>query len=557
MRTSARTALAVLIATSAAAGGLTATANAADPPLKRVLVRTEGKTKTLFEGPLMTRGHDVTADGNTRDGADTVTHKCDATNNGGSPTPEPTPTASTAEGLQLVGYPTIGGDWYDGFDDYFVTRFGPDKQDESTYAYWGILVNGVYTSVGGCQYPMAEDDEALWVYDAFNARVPLRLDGPEGIGAPTSAAEHTPSVAPVKKVFTVALGAPFTVHVKGFYDTYDPGNWTKAPGIGVSPVSTDPTDGSQTVLTSDPATVNSDVNGDATITWTTPGWKRIKADGGTSTIRSNRLDVCVKNAAGDDCGPLPGDAQDRGIALTPNFDATSADLGTAPQGTLGATRTFTFKNPASNTTIQRIRVTGAQREDFLVSADECTGPLPSGESCTVSVRFAPGAFGARSASLDAVLSGTAGTRSVALSGTGGDLPQGPKGDPGTPAVNGTNGATGAQGIAGPSGPAGPVGPAGPSGPKGDTGANGTDLRDAGVACRTARAGSKRRPRWTTVCAATLTGAKSSAPASLTRGGRVYARGTLRRLTALDTKRRFPRGRYTLRTTAAAIRVEVR
>ena len=45
------------------------------------------------------------------------------------------------------------GDWYAGtFDDYFITQWGPERQDVGEGEYWGVVVNNVFTIVGGCQY---------------------------------------------------------------------------------------------------------------------------------------------------------------------------------------------------------------------------------------------------------------------------------------------------------------------------------------------------------------------------------------------------------------------
>ncbi|WP_081488616.1 choice-of-anchor D domain-containing protein [Patulibacter medicamentivorans] len=545
MRNRWTTAMAVVIAAISASAALPTVAAADPPPLERVLVRTEGKTKTLFEGPILTRGHDIQA------ASDTTPRLCDSTNNGANPEPGPTPTASTVDGMTLTGR-DFDGQWYDGFGDYFAKRFGPDAEDPATNAYWGVLVNGVYTSVGGCQYQMAPDDLVLWIYDAFNGRVPLRLDGPTGIGEPTAAGEHGPSVAPVQSTFTVDLNAPLAVHVRGFTDTWAPGQWSPMPDVGVSPVSTDPVTGDQTVLTGDPATVTSDASGDATISWSTPGWKRIKADGGTTTIRSNRLDVCVRDAAGNDCGPLPADVAVRGVAL-PTTGA-APDFGTVPQGTLSAARTVTVTNPdVAPIAVRRVRVTGVDGDDFLVSSEDCTDhAVPAGGSCAVNVRLAPSAVGARSAALQVSFDGDVPARTVALAGVGGALP---KGDPGAPGPQGDHGAKGDPGTPGTPGGPGTPGTTGPKGDKGDPG------RDARVTCKTSRTRRAARTRTTTRCTVAVKGVRATTRARLTRGGRTYASGTLRRLTAVTATRRIAKGAYTLRIgagrTATNLRVAVR
>src|SRR5262249_14300242 len=69
------------------------------------------------------------------------------------------------------------GDWYgaESFDDYFITQWGPERQDVSEGDYWGVVVNNVFLPVGGCQYQVDSGDEVLWVYDAFDGRPQLVL----------------------------------------------------------------------------------------------------------------------------------------------------------------------------------------------------------------------------------------------------------------------------------------------------------------------------------------------------------------------------------------------
>ncbi len=135
----------------------------------QVNVRIEGKSETLFEGPIWTEGHDIKAS------SDTQARRCDGTNNHQHATPGPTPTASAADAMGIIGE-TFDAQWYgSSFDDYFLTRFGPDEQNITEGAYWGILVNDVFTSAGGCQYELGPDSEVLWVYNAFNERLFLEL----------------------------------------------------------------------------------------------------------------------------------------------------------------------------------------------------------------------------------------------------------------------------------------------------------------------------------------------------------------------------------------------
>jgi hypothetical protein len=137
-------------------------------------------------------------------------------------------------------------------------------------------------------------------------------------------------------------------------------------------------------------------------------------------------------------------------------------FGTQPTATLSAPQTVTLSSTGDAALhVGRVRLTGAQAGDFLVSSDGCSGEtLLVGSSCTVSVRFAPTAAGAASAALH--IEDDAAGVTVALSGTGGALPTGPVGP------------AGPIGPAGPAGPVGPAGAAGPAGPQGPAGASGTD-----------------------------------------------------------------------------------
>ncbi len=272
-------------------------------------VRIEGRTATLFEGPIRTDGHAVKASSDNR------SRPCDGSASGGGA--NATPTAAADDAMRLTGQ-TFDGRW-GSHQDYFVTRFGPDGQAPGSAAYWGIVVNGIYTSVGGCQYRLKPGDQTLWLYDAFNAKPQLRLDGPGSIGEATAAVEGGLSVAPVQQVFAVGLSQPFPVSVQQSVSRGDvgaPGARGPAAGVAVSAVVTDPA-GRQAVL---PGGVATGPDGRATLSWSTPGWKRIKADA-PGFVRSNRLDVCVLP-----CGPPPADTLVR-VAPPTTLPAPDPDTG--------------------------------------------------------------------------------------------------------------------------------------------------------------------------------------------------------------------------------------
>jgi hypothetical protein len=268
-----------------------------------VNVRIEGRAETLFEGPILTDGRNVRALSDSS--APPQGHRCNGLNNAQNPSPGPTPTAASVDAMNLLGL-GFDGDWYGDFDDYFITQWGPDREDVGAGAYWGLLVNNVFTGVGGCQYGLDAGDEVLWAHDAFNGRPRLLLypGGYPGGAVPLTA--------------KATLGVPFEVEVDewGSYNEGEPPpsptrSTTGFEGAGVAPVTTD-AKGFQKVEAGSPASVVTDADGKASITFTEAGWHRIKAtvrsSGGAETvIRSNRLDVCVPEAPAADCGAPPTD----------------------------------------------------------------------------------------------------------------------------------------------------------------------------------------------------------------------------------------------------------
>jgi hypothetical protein len=278
------------------------TVAAAQAAPTEVDVRIEGKSETLFEGPIWTEGHDVKAS------SDSEERSCDGTNNGQHPTPGPTPTAAAADAMSIIGE-TFDGQWYPSFDDYFITRWGPDAQSAAAGAYWGVLVNNVFTSIGGCQYELGPENEVLWDYNAFQGKPFLAL-------LPASAG-YAAGIRPLTA--TAEIGRPFEVEVDGYGDVKEgtpparPERSGSAPyeGADVSPVQTS-AKGFERVEAASPATVTTGQNGRASITFTEPGWHRIQASavngkGEEEAVRSNRLDVCVTGESSSPAtAPLEG-----------------------------------------------------------------------------------------------------------------------------------------------------------------------------------------------------------------------------------------------------------
>lgn len=337
--------------------------------LTQVNVRIEGRSETLFEGPIWTEGHDVRAS------SDTQERPCDATNNGQHTTPGPTPTAAAVDAMSIIGE-TFDGQWYPGFDDYFITRWGPDEQDVAEGAYWGILVNDVFTNVGGCQYELAPGDEVLWVYDAFEERPNLALY-PAG---DTSA--RPPLTA------TAKLDQPFEVQVEAFADNEEdnppaePNRHEASPyqGVEVAPVLTSP-QGFEKVQTESTQTVTTNSEGKAPITFTEPGWHRIKAtvvaSGKETAIRSNRLDVCVPAEGETGCGELPAEDQTRtppppaGEAEEEHLNGGSSGTGGTPNGQASGS---TPNGQASSTTGKAHKTSsiGTRRQTGKVELESIT-----------------------------------------------------------------------------------------------------------------------------------------------------------------------------------------
>ncbi len=297
-----------------------------------VNVRIEGRSETLFEGPILTDGHNVKASSD--NAAPKAGRRCNGLNNGQNPTPGPTPTAASVDAMGILGE-GFDGKWYaEPFEDYFITRWGPDGQDEGNGEFWGLLVNNVFTNVGGCQYQLDGGDEVVWVYDAFKVRPILALfpaNYPGGSRPLTATAE---------------LNQPFEVEVDAYEDDTEntppasPQRTGADPfeGAAVAPVVTS-AKGFERIDTDDPQTVVTGADGRTSIVFDEPGWHRIKATavdsgGGEDAIRSNRLDVCVPDPPAVGCGPLPVDDQ---VRVPPAVEEEASDPKGSGAGGPGST----------------------------------------------------------------------------------------------------------------------------------------------------------------------------------------------------------------------------
>ncbi|MDX6643164.1 MAG: hypothetical protein QOD76_1126 [Solirubrobacteraceae bacterium] len=147
-----------------------APASAANDPI-RVHVRVEGKTQTLFDGNVLTKGHAIDA----QDG--TGPHKCDGTNNHVNATPGPTVFAAFDDG-RAKAHLTWAGKWFSSFEDFSIARIGPDSSDTTNNRYWGQVVNYKDTDLGGCQQQIKPGDDVVFAYDSFG-KPKLKLTGPK------------------------------------------------------------------------------------------------------------------------------------------------------------------------------------------------------------------------------------------------------------------------------------------------------------------------------------------------------------------------------------------
>ena len=107
-----------------------------------------------------------------------------------------------------------------------------------------------------------------------------------------------------------------------------------------------------------------------------------------------------------------------GLAPEITLNKSSVAFGSQLVGTQSATQSVTVMSSGSAAlTINSLSVSG----DFALVAHDCTlspGAQPAGTSCTITLRFAPTATGARSGSLSIATNASSSPNTVALSGTG-------------------------------------------------------------------------------------------------------------------------------------------
>ena len=197
-------------------------------------------------------------------------------------------------------------------------------------------------------------------------------------------------------------------------------------------------------------------------------------------------------------------------------------FGGQPVGTASASRPVEITNVAdAPLRIGAVTFTGADADAFLKRGDDCTGVLVHvNHSCVIHVRFAPVGVGGASAALR-IDSNAPTTTLVALTGTAIPAPTGTPGPPGQPGPAGPPGSQGAQGEPGAAGAPGPAGAAGVAGARGATGPQGPAGK---VICRDTKAAKLACDLMFAPGTWTVAGTATTARATLSRNGRVYARG---------------------------------
>ena len=103
---------------------------------------------------------------------------------------------------------------------------------------------------------------------------------------------------------------------------------------------------------------------------------------------------------------------------TATLTPATLSFGTVATGVTSAAKVLTLKNTGTAAmTITSIAIAGTNAADFS-QTHTCGSSLAAGATCTISVKFAPTAAGARSASVSVADSATGSPQTAALSGTG-------------------------------------------------------------------------------------------------------------------------------------------
>lgn len=379
---------------------------------------------------------------------------------------------------------------------------------------WQLWVGEHYFNLGAAP--------VLGLCDTVQEGETVVLQASELLGPSEPFVTDTPHIQIEEVPASVVVGQRFTVTVAAFEPTVEWGQ------NGTETLRTTGAGYSVSINGGIPAQTNA--NGEATLTATAAeaGAAHLVARAGSSPK------LKLPTANGNSALSVPAAVQVIGQAS--ELSAPGGSFGSQAIDTIGAPQLIVVSADGGGAQITSVHVAGPDSQDFLLNADGCTGVTVDSETpttCTVGVRFAPSQEGARTAVL--VLSSTAGTGTieVPLTGTGGTFPAGAQGEPGS---QGPAGPAGASGQSGAQGSAGATGLPGATGLQGATGPRGPAGRDA--TCKVLRGHGAPRIK------CTLGGVKSRVvSASLTRGGRIYARGTVASLHPV--RGRLAAGRYTL------------
>jgi hypothetical protein len=163
-------------------------------------VRIEGKSSTIFSGP-------VTTDGKVVNPATGGAHLCDGSSKSPPIGPGPTPTSALDDAAIKGGF-DWAGTWFD-FGDYQIDRIATEAATSTEF--WGVFVNGALTDFGGCQVIVKAGDEVLWTFDAFDKPGgALRLTAPATIQTGQAATVRVTDIATGTAIAGATVGSSIT-----------------------------------------------------------------------------------------------------------------------------------------------------------------------------------------------------------------------------------------------------------------------------------------------------------------------------------------------------------
>lgn len=320
------------------------------------------------------------------------------------------------------GAPPVGG-WWDRSN--FVSTI---KSETLIWPqYWAFFTNNIYGNKGamdgGDQWGLDYGDNLLisgggsvgeWPDPSRPAKLPVDLNG---TGIDSAAA--------------VPVNTPFPVEVQAWMPQNE--DTDMPPGPSERQRASWPIPGEDFTVVAMPAgtvynsdtvgdvelgTATTNAQGEAEMTIEQTGEVLVKAVRENETAsfggsplgeqgRSPAHQVCVYNLNSGDCD-------------TPVFNpASSLDVGEATVNGVGAPASLQVGAPNAPNTVTGVRVFGPDASDFLVSAGNCVDELVAeGASCLITVRLAPTATGARSATLRVKSDSESLPRDIALTGTG-------------------------------------------------------------------------------------------------------------------------------------------